>query len=118
MNGESCNVTSVGGIAGMAKTAADQRPARFLRLEKAVSIPNKQTLNFDRTTAFGAAGNYMREILGYVPIEPDGSVRVEVPANVAFQVSVFVDANAVSGRVWRNFHAASPPGCSCCRVKC
>ena len=35
----------------------------------------------------------MREILGYVPIEPDGSVRVTVPANVAFQISV-VDANA------------------------
>ena len=80
-----------GGIAAIAQTEADQRPARFLRLEKAVSIPNKQTLNFDRATAFGAAGNYMREILGYVPIEPDGSVRVQVPSNVAFQISV-VDA--------------------------
>src|SRR3984885_5636983 len=85
--------TGAGGIAAMAQTEADQRPARFLRLEKAVSIPDKQTLNFDRNTAFGVAGNYMREILGYVPIEPDGSVRVTVPANVAFQVSV-VDANA------------------------
>ncbi len=78
----------------MAQTPADQRPARFLRLEKAVSIPRqgaRQALNFDRQTAFGAAGNYMREILGYVPIEPDGSVRVTVPANMAFQVSV-VDA--------------------------
>jgi Hydrazine synthase alpha subunit middle domain len=80
-----------GGIAAMAQTQADMRPARFLRLEKAVSIPNKQTLPFDQNTAFGVAGNYMREILGYVPIEPDGSVRVQVPANVAFQVSV-VDA--------------------------
>jgi hypothetical protein len=26
----------------------------------------------------------MREVLGYVPIEPDGSVSVKVPANVAF----------------------------------
>jgi hypothetical protein len=80
-----------GGIAALAQTNADQRPARFLRIEKAVSIPNKQTLNFDRATAFGAAGNYMREILGYVPIEPDGSVRVQVPSRVAFQISV-VDA--------------------------
>src|SRR3984885_2735111 len=85
--------TGAGGIAAMAQTEADQRPARFLRLEKAVAIPDKQTLNFDRATAFGAAGNYMREILGYVPIEPDGSVRVTVPANVAFQVSV-VDVTA------------------------
>jgi hypothetical protein len=85
--------TGAGGIAAMAQTEADQRPARFLRLVEAVGIPNKQTLNFDQQTAFGAAGNYMRQILGYVPIEPDGSVRVTVPSNVAFQVSV-VDANA------------------------
>jgi Hydrazine synthase alpha subunit middle domain len=85
--------TGAGGIAAMAQTEADQRPARFLRLVKAVGIPDKQTLNFDQATAFGAAGNYMREILGYVPIEPDGSVRVTVPANVAVQVSV-LDANA------------------------
>jgi hypothetical protein len=34
----------------------------------------------------------MREILGYVPIEPDGSVVAKVPANVPFAVSV-LDAN-------------------------
>jgi hypothetical protein len=30
----------------------------------------------------------MREVIGYAPIEPDGSVRVKVPANVALAVSV------------------------------
>ncbi len=45
----------------------------------------------------------MIEILGYAPVEPDGSVRIEVPANVAFRMSV-LDANArrispVAGRV-------------------
>ena len=34
------------------------------------------------------ASNFMREILGYVPIEPDGSVQVRVPANVAFVISI------------------------------
>ena len=92
-DGAAWSGTGAGGIAAMAQTEADQRPARFLRLVEAVCIPNKQTLNFDQPTAFGAAGNYMRQILGYVPIEPDGSVRVTVPSNVAFQVSV-VDANA------------------------
>jgi hypothetical protein len=100
-DGAAWSGTGAGGIAGMARTVADQRPVRFLRLEKAVSIPDKQTLNFDRNTAFGAAGNYMREILGYVPIEPDGSVRVEVPANVAFQISV-VDVTGL-GTVRRIF---------------
>jgi hypothetical protein len=92
-DGAAWSGTGPGGIAGLAQTYADRRPARFLRLEKAVSIPDTKTLNFDHASAFGAAGNYMREILGYVPIEPDGSVRVEVPANVAFQISV-VDVNA------------------------
>ena len=56
--------------------------------------------------------NFMREILGYVPIEPDGSVRVKVPANVAFRIAI-LDANA--RRIAPEPHA---PGCSCARAKC
>jgi hypothetical protein len=108
-----------GGIATMAQTNADQRPARFLRIEKAVSIPNKQTLNFDHATAFGAAGNYLREILGYVPIEPDGSVRVQVPAEVAFQVSV-VDATGKRlfplHRAWLQLLPGETLSCNGCHI--
>lgn len=75
----------------MASTAA-QRPARWLRLEKIVAIPDREVRDF-RQTAFGVnAANGMREILGYTPVEPDGSVRVMLPANVPFTFSV-VDAN-------------------------
>ena len=56
-----------------------------------MSIPDKTVVNLSGA-AFGAT-NYMREILGYAPIEPDGSVRIEVPANVAFRMEV-LDANA------------------------
>ena len=35
----------------------------------------------------------MREILGYAPVQPDGSVQVQVPANVPFTIDV-LDANA------------------------
>ncbi len=62
------------------------RPARFLRIEKAVSLPDDDVRDIDNN-AFGAT-NFMREILGYIPVEPDGSVRVKVPGNVAFQISV------------------------------
>ena len=73
-------------------TTAVQRPARFLRIEKAVSIPDDDIVDLDNT-AFGPnLQQGMREILGYVPIEPDGSVRVKVPARVAIAVSV-LDAN-------------------------
>ena len=78
-------------VADSAKTPPGTRTARFMRLEKAVSIPDRTIVNLS-PAAFGAS-DYMLEILGYAPIEPDGSVQIEVPANVAFRVSV-LDANA------------------------
>jgi hypothetical protein len=82
---------SIAAVADSAQTSPDKRPARFLRLEKAVSIPDKTLVNLSNA-AFGAS-NFMMQILGYAPIEPDGSVRIEVPGNVAFRVSV-LDSNA------------------------
>jgi hypothetical protein len=73
-----------------AQTTAAQRPARFLRIEKAVSQADDDVRDIDGA-AFGAT-NFMREIIGYAPIEPDGSVRVKVPADVAFQLSI-LDSN-------------------------
>ncbi len=84
------DVTGVGlaTLADPAQTTADQRPARFLRVVKAVSIPDEDVRDFDNS-AFGvSAAQGMREIVGYAAIEPDGSVMVKVPANVALGVSV------------------------------
>jgi hypothetical protein len=73
-------------------TPAANRPARFLRVEKAVAIPDEDIVDLENT-AFGPnIQQGMREIVAYAPIEPDGSVRVKVPANVALAVSV-LDAN-------------------------
>lgn len=69
-------------------TPVAQRPARFLRLEKPVSMPDDNVWDFDNSAFGRSRGQLMREILGYVPVEPDGSVKVAVPANVAFAVSV------------------------------
>jgi hypothetical protein len=86
---------SPGGIAVLrnpALTLASARPARFVRIEKPVSIPDDDVLDFDNS-AFGVTRGFgMREILGYAPVEPDGSVRIKVPADVAFAISV-LDAN-------------------------
>ena len=66
----------------LAAAGAAQRPARFLRIVKVVSQPNDDLLDIDNT-AFGVStAQGMREILGYVPIEPDGSVMVKVGAAV------------------------------------
>jgi hypothetical protein len=79
-------------IANPVLTAPGNRPARFLRIEKAVAIPDEDTVDLDNT-AFGPnIQQGMREIIGYAPIEPDGSVRVKVPANVALALSV-LDVN-------------------------
>lgn len=73
-----------------ALTTAAQRPARFLRVIKPVSLPSDNVLDIDNS-AFGAS-NFMREIIGYAPIEPDGSVKMKVPANIAFGLEI-LDAN-------------------------
>jgi len=73
------------------QTPESQRPARFLRIVKAVSMADDDVVDFD-PDAFGIAGDYMQDILGYVPIEPDGSAMFKVPADVAFSFSI-LDAN-------------------------
>jgi len=86
-------------LADPAQTAPEQRPRRFLRIEKAVSIPDDDIVDLDATDFGPNIRQGMREIVGYAPIEPDGSVRVKVPANVALAVSVLdVNARRVSGR--------------------
>jgi hypothetical protein len=86
---------SPNGIVNMANPLAvsvDERPARFLRIVKSVSVPDEDTLDFDNQI-FGRSRNQLfREIAGYTPIQPDGSVKVAVPAGVPFAVSI-VDVN-------------------------
>ena len=75
-------------VADPSRTLAVDRPARFLRVEKAVSIPDEDLRDIDNT-AFGVSTQQgMKEIVGYAMVEPDGSVMVKVPANTALMVSV------------------------------
>ncbi len=75
-------------LADPAQTLAAARPARFLRIVKAVSLPEEDILDID-DTAFGVTTLFgMKQIVGYTPIEPDGSVMVRVPANAALMISV------------------------------
>jgi Hydrazine synthase alpha subunit middle domain len=104
-------------LANPALTPASARPARFVRLEKAVAIPDPSLLNLS-AAAFGAS-DYMTEILGYAPIEPDGSVEIQVPAQVAFRISV-LDANArritpVQG-VWLQVQPGETVACNGCHL--
>ncbi len=104
-------------LADPAVTMADQRPARFLRVVKAVSLPDQDTLDF-RNTAFGrSAQQGMREIVGYAPIEPDGSVKVKVPAEVPLAVSVLdVNGRRVTQRhqAWIQLRPGEERDCGGC----
>ena len=86
-------------LADPAQTLAAARPARFLRIVKAVSIPDDDTHDF-ANSAYGPSINQrMREIVGYAPIEPDGSVKVKVPADVSVAFSVLdVNGRRIGGR--------------------
>jgi hypothetical protein len=118
-----------GAVAGGIRTLRDptlsqasRRPARFLRIEKAVGLPDREVLDQLPAYAFGVAGGGfgMRELLGYVPIEPDGSVRVKVPANVALDISV-LDANGrrISSRHrnWLQVRTGEVLTCNGCHVQ-
>ena len=88
-NGAFANIAA---LADPKQAKADQRPVRFVRIEKAVEIPDKTVRKLD-AQIFGPAGMGMREILAYVPVEPDGSVKVQLPANVPFTIDI-LDKNA------------------------
>ena len=88
-------------MANPKNTTADDRPARFIRITKNVSFSNPlpdDTQLLD--TAFGRrALRGMREIIGYAPVEPDGSVKIKIPANVPLTVSVLdKDGRRISDR--------------------
>ena len=103
--------TTPTGIAAMAdplQTPPEDRPARFLRLEKPVAIPDENVRDFDNSAFGRSRAQLMREILGYVPIEPDGSVKVAVPANVAFAISVLDERGQRIGARHQNWLTVRP----------
>jgi len=114
---------SPAGITAMAdpmQVSAAQRPIRFLRLVKPVSLPDDDVLDIPNTAFGRGGGNGMREILGYVPVEPDGSVAFKAPANVAFSIEL-LDSNGfrVSERHnnWLSVRPGEVKQCNGCHTR-
>lgn len=87
-------INTVNDLGDPDQARADERPARFVRFVKPVPIPDPDdpTLmdppDLDRA-AYGPLRNLgMREIIGYAPVEPDGSVKVKLPANIPLAAEV------------------------------
>jgi hypothetical protein len=83
--------STIANVSNPVTTPAGSRLVRFIRIEKPVSIPDDDDIADPDNSAFGRS-NVMREIVAYAPVEPDGSVRMKVPANIAFQLSL-LDVN-------------------------
>lgn len=82
-------------------TAAD-RPARFVRVVRAVPTPPGVSRE-----AVGETEHEMQQIVGYAPIEPDGSFRVKVPADTPLGLSV-VDASGRALQIHTNWLQVRP----------
>mgnify|MGYP005842982655 CR=1 FL=1 len=82
-------IPQAGGVADIARlknpalTRAAQRPARFVRITKAV--PTRPGVTRE---AIGETDFEMQHILGYAEVEPDGSFKVEVPADTPIAITV------------------------------
>ncbi len=108
------SINTVNDLGDPAKALADQRPARFVRFVKAVSLPDEDDpMLLDppdlANSAFGPRRNLgMREIVGYAPVEPDGSVKVKVPSNVPLAIEVLDKAGRRIGPTHNNWFQVRP----------
>lgn len=69
-------------------TRSVNRPYRYLRIERQVPMPPDEVQDVPNF-AFGVSRQRgMREIVGFTDVEPDGSVKVKIPANVPLALAI------------------------------
>ncbi|GAW95793.1 MULTISPECIES: PD40 domain-containing protein [Colwellia] len=98
-------------------TTAAELPARFLRIVRGVPLPPREVKQLSNTDFGRSRNQLMREIIGYTPIQPDGSVKVKIPANVPFAISVLdVNGQRIGGRhrQWLSVKAGETLECHGC----
>ena len=87
-------INSVQDFADPLNATAAQRPARFVRFTRPVTFPDPEDPTLadppdPANVAFGLQRvRGMREIVGYAAVEPDGSVKTKVPANLPLALEV------------------------------
>ncbi len=84
LDGEDASPEGIPQHAQPGTSAYAQRPVRFLRVFQPVPIPDNDVFEIPGYASGVAGGFNFREILGYIPVEPDGSVSLAVPANRPF----------------------------------
>jgi hydrazine synthase alpha subunit-like protein/WD40 repeat protein len=112
-------VATIASVSNPTLTQYANRQVRFIRIEKPVSIPDDDDIADPDNSAFGPTG-VMREIVGYAPVEPDGSVRMKVPANVALHISLLdINGRRVSlpHRTWLHVRPGEVLECNGCHTR-
>jgi len=95
-------------LADPTRSELADRSGLFLRIVKGVPMPDDDVKDID-TADFGVSRQQlMREIIGYVPIEPDGSVKAAVPAEVPFAISIVDHQGARVGQRHQNWLQLQP----------
>jgi len=113
-------INSISDLGDPANLLASGRPARFVRFVKAVAQPDDNDPNLTNppdllASAFGPQRNLgMREILGYAAIEPDGSIKVKVPANVPLAIEVLDEWGRRLGPRHENWFQVRPGDTTTC----
>ena len=79
-------------------------PARFIRVVRAVAPPSSM---MKLRSSLGETDFEAQQVLGYAPIEPDGSIKLNVPADTPIALSV-VDAQGRSFQVHTNWIQVRP----------
>ncbi len=79
-------------------------PGRFIRATRAVAPPSS---TMGLRTVIGATDFEQKQILGYAPIEPDGSFKLLIPADTPLGLEV-IDAKGRSFQAHTNWIQARP----------
>lgn len=101
-------------------TKAEDLPARFLRIIRGVPLPPREVREISNTDFGRSRNQLMREIIGYTPIQPDGSVKVKIPANVPLAISVLnANGQRIGGRhrQWITVKAGETLECHGCHTQ-
>lgn len=83
-NFDSTYAPTFSNLTQVTSSTAEQRLARFVRIYKHAYMPQ----NVDNDVIGVSTNRLMREIIGYAPIDADGSVNVRVPADVPLSLAI------------------------------
>jgi len=99
---QSAGVPDISRLKDPALTVAAGRPARFVRVTAAVPTPPGISME-----TIGASDFEMQRIVGHADVEPDGSLRIEVPANTPLGLQI-LDAQGRAFQAHTNWLQVRP----------